>query len=94
MPYRDREVVTNPPPSAGGMLLAYALALLDRAPGRRTRWSLVRAMESVAGRPGRGVLRRAARPRASAGRFLSSRVGSTTHVSVLDGAGWAATATT
>ncbi len=30
--YRDREVLTNPPPSAGGTLLAYALALLDRGP--------------------------------------------------------------
>ena len=29
--YRGREVLTNPPPSAGGTLLAYALALLDRA---------------------------------------------------------------
>src|ERR1039458_5075591 len=28
--YRDREVLTNPPPSAGGTLLAYALALLDQ----------------------------------------------------------------
>ena len=33
--YRDREVLTNPPPSAGGTLLAYALALLDRGPRRR-----------------------------------------------------------
>src|SRR5438046_1360127 len=32
VPYRDREVLTNPPPSAGGILLAYALALLDRGP--------------------------------------------------------------
>ena len=31
--YRDREVLTNPPPSAGGTLLAYALALLDQRPG-------------------------------------------------------------
>ena len=31
MSYRDREVLTNPPPSAGGTLLAYSLGLLDRA---------------------------------------------------------------
>ena len=44
--YRGREVLTNPPPSAGGMLLAYALALLERdgrpaRPARRScgRWS-------------------------------------------------------
>ena len=30
--YRDRSVLTNPPPSAGGTLLAYSLALLDRGP--------------------------------------------------------------
>ena len=91
--YRDREVVTNPPPSAGGILLAYALALLDRAPGPPDALTLVRAMEAIqdardeaffAGLPDRGF----------AGRFLSSRVGSTTHVSVLDAEGWAASATT
>ena len=43
--YHGREVLTNPPPSAGGMLIAYALALLERAAGaagaaatRRARW--------------------------------------------------------
>src|ERR1700730_9364433 len=30
--YRDREILTNPPPSAGGTLLAYALALRDPGP--------------------------------------------------------------
>ena len=30
--YRGREVLTNPPPSAGGILLAHALALLDGDP--------------------------------------------------------------
>src|SRR3954466_5597626 len=39
--YRDREVLTNPPPSAGGILLAYSLGRLHRrgpppaAPARR-----------------------------------------------------------
>ena len=42
--YRGREVVTNPPPSAGGILIAAALEELDAEPGapaRRwsTRWS-------------------------------------------------------
>ena len=31
--YRGRDVLTNPPPSAGGTLLAYALALLEREDG-------------------------------------------------------------
>lgn len=29
--YRDRQVLTNPPPSSGGLLLAFALSLLDQA---------------------------------------------------------------
>src|SRR5919198_1353726 len=29
--YRGRDVLTNPPPSSGGILIAFALALLDRA---------------------------------------------------------------
>jgi len=91
--YRDREVVTNPPPSAGGILLAYALALLDRELGPPDAPTLVRAMEAIqaardeaffAGLPDPGFARR----------FLASRVGSTTHVSVLDAAGWAASVTT
>ena len=35
--YRGREVLTNPPPSAGGILIARALALLDAEPGPPTR---------------------------------------------------------
>jgi gamma-glutamyltranspeptidase/glutathione hydrolase len=93
VPYRDREVVTNPPPSAGGILLAYALALLDREPGPPDAPALVRAMEAIqdardhdfyAGLPDPGFARS----------FLSSRVGSTTHISVLDAAGWACSVTT
>src|SRR5437762_2317515 len=32
-PYRDREVLTNPPPSAGGILIAHALDLLEATRG-------------------------------------------------------------
>ena len=35
--YHGREVLTNPPPSAGGMLIAYALALLERGAGAARR---------------------------------------------------------
>jgi gamma-glutamyltranspeptidase / glutathione hydrolase len=91
--YRDREVLTNPPPNAGGLLLAYALALLDREPGPPDAPALVRALRAAqdsrdadfyAGLPDPGFARR----------FLSSRVGSTTHISVLDDAGWAVAVTT
>ncbi len=45
--YRDREILTNPPPSAGGTLLAYALALLDRSPAPPTLRGVVRAMAAA-----------------------------------------------
>jgi gamma-glutamyltranspeptidase/glutathione hydrolase len=47
MPYRDRLLLTNPPPSAGGTLLAYALGLLDRHPGSPTLAQVVAAMEAA-----------------------------------------------
>jgi gamma-glutamyltranspeptidase/glutathione hydrolase len=81
--YRDREVLTNPPPSAGGILLAYALALLDRGPTPPTLEGLLGAMEAaqaertpefMEGLGEEGFLER----------FLHSRLGSTTHISVLD----------
>ncbi|HZB48543.1 MAG TPA: gamma-glutamyltransferase, partial [Mycobacteriales bacterium] len=92
MPYRDREILTNPPPSAGGVLLAYALALLGRRPGPPDALDLVRAMEAA--QDARDAAFFAGLPTEGFGpAFLASRVGSTTHVSVLDGAGWAATVT-
>jgi len=92
MAYRDREILTNPPPSAGGTLLAYALALLDRGPAPPTLRSVVDAMaaaqsertpEFVEGLEQEGFLEG----------FLSSRLGSTTHISVIDGQGCACSAT-
>jgi gamma-glutamyltranspeptidase / glutathione hydrolase len=90
--YRDREILTNPPPSAGGTLLAYALALLDRGPAPPTLESVIDAMaaaqsertpEFVEGLDQEGFLER----------FLSSRLGSTTHISVIDADGFACSAT-
>jgi gamma-glutamyltranspeptidase/glutathione hydrolase len=86
VPYRDREILTNPPPSAGGTLLAYALALLDRGPSPPALRDVVEAMaaaqsertgEFVEGLASDGFLER----------FLGSRLGATTHISVLDGDG-------
>jgi len=90
--YRDRDVLTNPPPSAGGTLLAYALALLDRAPAPPTLRGVVEAMtaaqsertpEFVQGLAEKGFLER----------FLATRLGATTHISVLDAEGCACSAT-
>jgi gamma-glutamyltranspeptidase / glutathione hydrolase len=90
--YRDREVLTNPPPSAGGTLLAYALALLDRGPAPPRLSGVVEAMkaaqgertpEFVEGLSEIGFLER----------FLCKRLGSTTHISVLDAQGRACSVT-
>ncbi len=43
--YRGREVLTNPPPSAGGILIARALAILGAAPGPPTVEQVVEVME-------------------------------------------------
>jgi gamma-glutamyltranspeptidase/glutathione hydrolase len=90
--YRDRTVLTNPPPSAGGALLALALARLDAGAGPPSAADLVDAM----------ALAQTARTAAfdaglvEAGfleRFLANQLGSTTHVSVIDGDGRACAVT-
>ncbi len=90
--YRDREVLTNPPPSAGGTLLAYALALLDRIGSPPPLAAIVEVMAAaqsqrteafVLGLGDEGFLER----------FVSSRLGSTTHISVLDAHGGACSVT-
>jgi len=93
--YRGREVLTNPPPSAGGTLLAYALALLEREtttsspPGAV---ELARAMERMQSERTPGFLDGLAEP-GFLETFMASRLGSTTHISVMDEAGWACAVT-
>ena len=43
--YADCEILTNPPPSSGGVLIAYALELLTRAGGATDPLSVVAVME-------------------------------------------------
>lgn len=90
--YRDRTVLTNPPPSAGGTLLAYALALLDRGPQPPPLTGVLAAMEAaqaertpefLEGLSEQGFLER----------FFGSRLGATTHISVLDSHGRACSVT-
>jgi gamma-glutamyltranspeptidase/glutathione hydrolase len=97
--YRDREVLTNPPPSAGGILIARALALLD---GDRSPPSVAQVVD---------VMERTQRERTPefltglddpgfVARFLGGapgsrggRLGSTTHIAALDRDGWGCSVT-
>jgi gamma-glutamyltranspeptidase/glutathione hydrolase len=89
--YRGREILTNPPPSAGGILISYSLALLDRMNEN--------GPEEIA-----GVMEAANQARddefaASLGqagfarKFLDDRLGSTTHLAAIDSDGLCASVT-
>ena len=84
-PYRGREVLLNPPPSAGGTLIAFALELLERdghdAP---TTERLVEVMEAAQAHRTPEFLASLGDERA---------LGSTTHISVLDADGRACSVT-
>jgi len=90
--YRGREVVTNPPPSAGGILLAYVLALLDRAEAGCGPAALVAAMERAQGQRTPAFVAGLA-DAGFAQAFMTDHLGSTTHVSALDSEGLACSAT-
>ncbi|MEA2214961.1 MAG: gamma-glutamyltranspeptidase / glutathione hydrolase [Solirubrobacteraceae bacterium] len=90
--YRDREILTNPPPSAGGILLAYSLGLLDREPPPPSLQGIIGAMAAAQSERGAEFLDGLAEERFLEG-FLSSRLGSTTHIAVIDGSGMACSTT-
>ena len=91
--YHGREVLTNPPPSAGGLLIAYALALLQRSEAKPDAAAIVAAMEAAQAERTPDFLEHLHEP-GFLQSFMSSRLGSTTHVSVLDADGWACAVTT
>jgi gamma-glutamyltranspeptidase/glutathione hydrolase len=90
--YRGRDVLTNPPLSAGGILLCYSLALLDRSDGPPTLEDIVDAMEAAQAERSPEFLEGLAED-GFLDRFLAARLGSTTHIAVLDGAGLACSVT-
>jgi gamma-glutamyltranspeptidase / glutathione hydrolase len=104
--YRGRDVVTNPPPSAGGILIGRALDLLDADPKPPDTERIVAVMERtqsertpdfLAGLDDAEFVERflRGRPRSpSAGEpGTDPPLGSTTHIAVLDGAGCACSVT-
>jgi gamma-glutamyltranspeptidase/glutathione hydrolase len=90
--YRDREVLTNPPPSAGGILLAIALRQLDGVPSPPPLPVIVRAMEAAQAQRTTAFVEGLGDP-GFAQRLLGSRMGATTHISVLDADGRACSVT-
>jgi gamma-glutamyltranspeptidase/glutathione hydrolase len=89
--YRGREVCTNPLPGAGGVLLGRALARLDALPGPPGALAIVAALAAADDTRGMRSSGPAHPGVVTAGR--ASRLGSTTHVSVLDVDGWACSVT-
>ena len=91
--YRGLEVFTNPPPSAGGILLTLAFEMLEADGGRAPSTPrLVEVMETVQGLRTPAFTAELADP-GFMERFLAANLGSTTHVSVIDGSGLACSVT-
>jgi gamma-glutamyltranspeptidase/glutathione hydrolase len=102
--YQGREILTNPPPSSGGILMAYSLDLLERLgrPGDLRalvevidRTNRERTEDFLTGLHAEGYLERFMAHEAleSAAHGVRSKLGSTTHISVLDDQGGCATVT-
>jgi gamma-glutamyltranspeptidase / glutathione hydrolase len=90
--YRGRDVLTNPPPSAGGILIARALCQLDAEPSPPDVPALVRVMEHTQAARTPEFLEGLDDP-AFVQRFLGGAHGSTTHIAVIDRDGWACSVT-
>jgi gamma-glutamyltranspeptidase/glutathione hydrolase len=101
MAFRGTEVLTNPPPSSGGILVAYCLGLLERLGGRSGPEPLVAAMGAAnAARGeafaealyGEGLEAQLLDPRTLDG-TAGDLLGSTTHIAVIDADGMCASVT-
>jgi gamma-glutamyltranspeptidase/glutathione hydrolase len=102
--YQGREVLTNPPPSSGGILIADALGILerlDRPHGPSVIAEVIastnraRDEEFLAGLGREGYLEQFLRKDAldNVATEVRSRLGNTTHISVMDAEGACATVT-
>ncbi|MCB0871179.1 MAG: gamma-glutamyltransferase [Solirubrobacterales bacterium] len=89
--YRGRELLTNPPPSAGGILISYSLALLDRMTGSGPE-EITRVM-AAANEARDDEFAASLGLEGFARRFLDDRLGSTTHLAAMDSNGLCASVT-
>ncbi len=90
--YRGRHVLTNPPPSAGGILIAHALSLLEREAGAPDAERIVAVMQQTQAERTPEFLEGLDDP-GFAERFLGHGLGSTTHIAAIDREGWACSVT-
>ena len=102
--YRGRQVLTNPPPASGGILIADALGILERLERPHgpdviaeviASTNRARDEEFLAGLGQEGYLERFLRKDAldNVATEVRSRLGNTTHISVMDAEGACATVT-
>ena len=102
--YQGREVLTNPPPSSGGILIADALGILERLERPHgpdviaeviASTNRARDEEFLAGLGQEGYLERFLRKDAldNVATEVRSRLGNTTHISVMDADGGCASVT-
>ncbi|MBW8058840.1 MAG: gamma-glutamyltransferase [Solirubrobacterales bacterium] len=99
--FRGTDVLTNPPPSSGGILIAYCLGLLERLGERSGPEQLVAAMDAANRARGEAFaealygegLEASLLDPAALDLAAGDLLGSTTHISVLDGDGMCASVT-
>jgi gamma-glutamyltranspeptidase/glutathione hydrolase len=102
--YRGREVLTNPPPSSGGILIADALGILERLDRPQDPYVIAEVIAStnrardeefLQGLATEGFLERFLAKKAldSVAVEVRSRLGNTTHISVMDAEGACASVT-
>jgi gamma-glutamyltranspeptidase/glutathione hydrolase len=89
--FRGTDVFTNPPPSSGGILIALCLGLLERQEHSGVE-EVVEAMDA-ANRLRGDEFAAGLYEEGFAERFLADNLGSTTHLSVIDGDGMCASVT-
>ncbi len=91
--FRGRDIYSNPPPASGGILIAYALELLERRSGPPDLEQIVEVMERAQGERTEEFLAGLTDPGFTARFLAADRLGSTTHITAVDADGLCASVT-